>query len=138
MTPTEIEGMKDASGDILFYKVMDHLLPRFEDTAAGQQSLWEWQAARMRNYMKYLVMHHGYKPKYYNPCGEKKGNIYTEVQAHHNALFYGVMMARIFSSNSLLDNMFSVCKNLDSVPCVKEAITQDAYKDLYDCIVYTL
>ena len=81
--------------------------------------------------MKYLVMHHGYKPKYYDPCGEKKGNICTEVQAHHIARFYGVMMARIFSSNSSIDNMFSVRENLDSVPCVKEAITQDAYKDLY-------
>ena len=126
--------MKDASGDIRFHKVMEHLLPRFEDTEAGQQSLWEWQAARMRNYMKYLVMHHGYKPKYYDPCGEKKGNICTEIQAHHIACFCGVMMARIFSSNSSIDNMFSVRENLDSVPCVKEAITQDAYKDLYQCM----
>ena len=30
--------------------------------------------------------------------------------------------------------MFSVCKCLDSVPCVKEAITQDACKDLYQCM----
>ena len=64
ITPAEIEGMKDTSGDIRFHKVMEHLLPRFEDNVAGQQSLWEWQAARMRNYMKYLVLHHGYKPKY--------------------------------------------------------------------------
>ena len=71
--------MKNASGNIRFHKVMEHLLPRFEDTEAGQQSLWEWQAARMRNYMKHLVMHHGYKPKYYDLCGEKKENICTEV-----------------------------------------------------------
>ena len=44
------------------------------------------------------------------------------------------MMAGIFSSNSLIDNMFSVRKNLDSVPCVKKAITQDAYKDVYRCM----
>ena len=30
--------------------------------------------------------------------------------------------------------MFSVGKNLDSVPCVKEVIIQDAYKDLYCCM----
>ena len=41
------------------------------------------------------------------------------------------MMAQIFSSNSSIDNMFSVCECLDSVPCVKEAIAQDTYKDLY-------
>ena len=79
-------------------------------------------------------MHCGYKPKYYDLCGEKKDNICTEVQAHHIAWFYGVMMARIFSSNTSIDTMFSVCECLDSVPCVKEAITQDAYKDLYCCM----
>ena len=30
--------------------------------------------------------------------------------------------------------MFSVPKCLDLVPCIKEAITQDTYKDLYLCI----
>ena len=89
----------------------------------------------MRKYMKYLVMHHCYKPKYYDPCGEKKGNIlYTKVSAHHIACFYRVMMARMFSSNNLIDTMFSVRKNLDSVPYVKEAITQDVCKDLYCCM----
>ena len=84
--------------------------------------------------MKYLVMHHGYKPKYYDLCGEKKGNICIEFQVHHIARFYGVTMIRIFSSNPLIDTMFSVCQNLDSVPYVKEVITQDAYKDLYRCM----
>ena len=41
------------------------------------------------------------------------------------------MMARIFSSNTSIDNMFSVCECLDSMSCVKEAITQDVYKNLY-------
>ena len=63
ITAAEIKGMKDASGDIRFHKVIEYLLPRFKNSEVGQQSLWEWQAARMRNYMKYLVMHHGYKPK---------------------------------------------------------------------------
>ena len=36
-----------------------------------------------------------------------------------------------FSSNTSTDTMFSVCECLDSVPYIKEAITQDAYKDLY-------
>ena len=44
---------------------------------------------------------------------------------------YCFMMARIFSSNTLINTMFSVRKCSDSVPCVKEAITQDAYKDSY-------
>ena len=32
--------------------------------------------------------------------------------------------------------MFSVCECLDSVSCVKEAITQDAFKDLYWCTYF--
>ena len=35
MTPAEIEAMKDTLGDIRFHKVMEHLLPRFENTEAG-------------------------------------------------------------------------------------------------------
>ena len=57
ITPTEIETMKDASGDIHFHKVMEHLLPRFDNTEAGEQSLWEWQAARMRNYLHEVFSH---------------------------------------------------------------------------------
>ena len=55
------------------------------------------------------------------------------IEAHHVAYFCGALMARIFSSNTLIDTISSVHKCLDSVPCVKEAITQDAYKDLYGC-----
>ena len=36
---------------------MEFCLPRFNDPVVGQQSLWEWQAARMRNYMTYLILH---------------------------------------------------------------------------------
>ena len=39
LAAVEIEGMKDTSGGIQFHKVIEHLLPRFEDTKAGQQSL---------------------------------------------------------------------------------------------------
>ena len=37
----------------------------------------------------------------------------------------------MFSNNTLINNMFSICECLDSVSCVKEAITQDAYKEFY-------
>ena len=111
----------------------EHLLPRFEDTEAGQQLLWEWQATRMQNYMNYLILYYDYKPKYYDPYADKKDEV-KEIQAHHIACFYGVTMAQIFSCRTLIDTMFSVCECLDSVPCVKEAITQDAYKDLYWCM----
>ena len=40
-------------------------------------------------------------------------------------------MAMIFSGNTLIDTMFSVRECLDTVGWVKEAITQDIFKDLY-------
>ena len=72
MTPEEVESLKDEAGDIRFSKVMEFCLPRLDDIEAGQQTLWEWQAARMRNYMTFLCMYHGFKPKYYDPMGDGK------------------------------------------------------------------
>ena len=43
-------------------------------------------------------------------------------------------MARIFFSKTSIANMLSVYKCLDAVGIVKEAITQDAHRDLYWCI----
>ena len=134
ITPEEVKLLKDEAGDIRFSKVMEFCLPRFKDTEAGQQSLWEWQAARMRNYMAYFVMHHDFKPKYYDPMGDKKKNECKYITADHVARFYRVMMARIWSNNTSIDNMWSVCKILDAVPSVKELMPQDVYTDLYRCM----
>ena len=70
ITPKEVGSLKDEAGDVRFSKVMEYGLPRLDDTEAGQQSLWEWQAARMRNYMAYLCMYHDFKPKYYDLMGD--------------------------------------------------------------------
>lgn len=43
-------------------------------------------------------------------------------------------MARIFFNNTLNDNMFSVWEYLDTIGAVKVAITQDIFKNLYQCI----
>ena len=134
ITPEEVESLIDEAGDIRFSKVMEFCLPRFDDPVRGQESIWEWHAARMRNYMVYLILHHDYKPKYYDPMGDKPKNICKYITANHVARFYGVMMARIWSNNSSIDNMWSVREILDAVPSVKEAMPQDAYKDLYRCM----
>ena len=47
----ELEDLRDDSGDIRFYKVFQWLLPKYDD-----QSLWEFLAARMRNYMIHLML----------------------------------------------------------------------------------
>ena len=45
--------------------------------------------------------------------------------------YYGVMIARLFSNNTLINNISSVYECLDAVGTVKETITQDAYKNMY-------
>ena len=83
ITPAEIEATKNASGDIYIHKVIEYLPPRFEDTEARQQSLWKWQAARiMQNHMNYLILHHGFKSKYYNTYRDKKDELKV-IEASH-------------------------------------------------------
>ena len=52
------------------------------------------------------------------------------IKAFHIAGFYHlVMIAWIFSGNTLINNMSSVNVRLDTVSCVKAAITRDTYKN---------
>ena len=53
------------------------------------------------------------------------------IKANHAAQFYGVTEAWIFSDNTLIDNMSSVYECMDAVGAGKDAITKDAFKDLY-------
>ena len=126
--------MKDEASNIRFHKVMEFCLPRFDDPEVGQQSLWEWQAARMRNYITYLTVYHGFKPKYYDPMGDSKNEEFKYITGDHVARFCGAMMARIWSNNTSIDNTWSVRKLVDTVPFVKESMPQDVYKDLYHCM----
>ena len=84
--------------------------------------------------MAYLCVHHGFKPKYYDSMGDGKKEEFKYITADHVEQFYGVMMARIWSNNSSIETMWSVREILDAVPCVKELMPQDAYKDLYCCM----
>ena len=101
---------------------MEFCLSRCDNNEEGQQLFWEWQAARIRNYMNYLTVHHSFKPKYYNPMGDKKDEFNKFIQANHVAQIYGVMMARIWFNNNSVNAKWSVCEILDVVFCVKESI----------------
>ena len=63
--------MKDDNGDICFHKVMEWMLLQIDKEGGGRETLWEFQAARMRNYVKHIVGVFNYKPKYYDPFAEK-------------------------------------------------------------------
>ena len=130
ITPEEIRGLKDGSGEIRFHKVMEFLLPRFDNGNGGEETLWEWQAAQMRSYMKHIIHQYGWKLKYYGPFADKK-EFAKEIEAHYVCRLYGVMMARIFAGDSDIDNIFSGCKCFDAIGAVKEYLTQNAFKDLY-------
>jgi hypothetical protein len=63
ITPEELESMKDSSGDIRYESVFQWMLPKFT-SEAGEQTYFEFIAARMRNYMLHIIAKHSYKPKY--------------------------------------------------------------------------
>lgn len=82
--------------------------------------------------MNYLIMHHCFKPKYYDLMGIKK-HVIKFIRANHIACFYGVIMARIWSNKTSINNMWSVHEILDAFPSVKECMPQDVCKNLYCC-----
>jgi hypothetical protein len=59
----EINILKDEKGEIRYEKVFEWALPQFGDD--DEQSLSEFQAARMRNYMRKRIVEDGWTPKYY-------------------------------------------------------------------------
>lgn len=45
--------------------------------------------------MKYLTLHHNFKPKYYNMYGERNNGLKVII-GNHVACFFEVMMARVY------------------------------------------
>jgi hypothetical protein len=62
ITDEEVNTLKDDSKEIRYEKVFEWCLPRFGD---DNQSLFEFQAARMRNYMMKRRVEDGWNPRYY-------------------------------------------------------------------------
>ena len=87
--------------------------------------------------MKHIIQQYGWKPKNYDRFADKK-EFAKEIEAHHVSRLYGVMMARLFASNSAIDSMFLERECFDAVGAVKECLTltQDAFKDLYRCMYF--
>ena len=66
LSPEELEQVKDDFGEVRYEKVHEFLL-----TKIGGMKYFDWLAARMRNYMIFLIHHRGYKPRFYNPSKGK-------------------------------------------------------------------
>ena len=63
ITDEEVAMLRDTKGEIRYEKVFQWCCPKFGDD--DDQSLFEFQAARMRNNMRKRVLENGYKPRYY-------------------------------------------------------------------------
>jgi hypothetical protein len=62
ITDEEVKTLMDDNKEIRYEKVFEWCLPRFGD---DDKSLFEFQAARMRNYVMKRMVEDGWNPRYY-------------------------------------------------------------------------
>jgi hypothetical protein len=89
--------LKDDSEEIRYKKVFEWCSPRFGD---GEESLLEFQAARMRNYMRWRIVEDGWTPKYYIDN--------RVITADHVTRFYGACLAKMFMSNQSINRIQAI------------------------------
>ena len=81
----ELTTLKDEYGNIRLHKVLEWTLPTFGEE---NQTLFDWKATCMRNYMLHIMDTQLYKPKYYNPS---EGHI---ISGSDVSRFYGFLLGR--------------------------------------------
>jgi hypothetical protein len=128
ITDEEVAGLMDEKDEIRFEKVFQWCLPRYGDN--DEQTLFEFQADRMRNYMRKRVVQDDWTPKYYN-------TVDRVITADHVARFYGAMMAKMLMGNRSIVQIFSTRDIFDAVPSIQEAMTKNCLEDLTACLHYS-
>ena len=123
----ELDLLRDIKGEIHFEKVFEWVLPRFGEDK--NETLFPWQAARMRNYMTKKVVEGGWKPKYY------RGD--DTIQPDHLARFYGTLLAKMLIGSQLMNQMFCTREIFNAVPPVQQSMTKNALEDLTSCLHYS-
>jgi hypothetical protein len=126
ITDEELKSLRDVSGEIRFEKVFEWCLPRFG--VDGTTTLFEWQAARMRNYMTYRIAH-GWTPKYYT--WDKV------ITADHVARFYGACLAKMLMGNRSISQIFCSREFFNAVPPIQASMPKNALEDLTICLHYS-
>jgi hypothetical protein len=116
----------DDNKEIRYEKVFQWCLPRFGD---DDQSLFEFQAARMRNYMKKRIVEENYKPRHYT--GDKV------ITGDHVARFYGAYLGKMLTGGRSIAQIFSTGEIFDAVPSIQAAMTKTALQDLTACLHYS-
>jgi hypothetical protein len=117
----ELDTLMDDSKEIRFEKVFEWCLPRLGD---GNESLFEFQAARMKNYTQKRVVEGGWTPKYYT------GN--KVITADNVARFYGSCLG-----NQSIEQIFCTREIFNAVPLIRASMTKNALEDLNTCLHYS-
>jgi hypothetical protein len=127
ITDEEVDSLRDASGEIRFEKVFEWCLPRFGDD--NKTTLFEFQAARMRNYMTKRIAEDGWNPKFYH---------YDDViEPDHVARFYGATLAKMLMGNRSIEQIFCSREYFNAVIAIQESMPKNALEDLTSCLHYS-
>jgi hypothetical protein len=128
----EVAWLMDGKDEIRFEKVFQWCLPRYGDN--DEQTLFEFQADRMRNYIRKRVVQDNQTPKY---CYKYYNTVDRVITADHVARFYGAMMAKMLMGNLSIVQIFSTRDIFDAVPLIQEAMTKNCLEDLTACLHYS-
>ena len=125
ISTAELTTLKDDYGDIRFHKVLEWTLPTFGE---DNQTLFDWKATHMRNYMLHIMDTQLYKPKYYNP---DEGYI---ISGSDVARFYGFLLGCSLSGGGAITDLWSTRDAFSACHPIKERMPQYAFKDLSRCM----
>jgi hypothetical protein len=117
----------DDSKEIRFEKVFKWCLPRLGDD--DSETLFDFQAAMMRNYMRKRVVEDGWTPKYYT------GN--KVITADDVARFYGSCLGKMLVGNRSIEQIFCTREIFNAVPSIQASMTKNALEDLNACLHYS-
>jgi hypothetical protein len=126
ITNEEVKTLMDDSNEIRYEKVFEWCLPLFGD---DEESLFEYQSARMRYYMRKRMVEDGWNPKYYT--GDRI------ITADHVTRFYGACLAKMFMGNRSINQIFCTREIFNVVPSIQAAMTKNSMEDLTGCLHYS-
>jgi hypothetical protein len=107
-------------------RMFEWCLPRYGD---DNGTLFEFQTARMRNYMTKRVVEDGWTPKFYK---------YDDViKASHVARFYGATLAKMLMGNRSIEQIICSREYFYAVISIQESMPKNALEDLTGCLHYS-
>jgi hypothetical protein len=126
ITDEEVKLLMDSNEEIRSEKVFEWCLPRYGD----DENLFEYQAARMRNYMRKRIVEEGWTPKYYT------GN--KVITADNVARFYGACLGKMLVGNRSIEQIFCSGEIFNAIPSIQASMTKNSLEDLTSCLHYSV